>query len=181
LATIYIFTVNGTLDLLKIIYFAFCFRIFFADIYYLQYLWMEKILTGDRLSNASIVIAIILLLASCWELLRNKKAIGLKKVTGVGWILIVFAILSGIISYLSKKVDAKEKIKSDSLAYKTSDSLRQLDNKPNTNKIEGIFRRLFYLTIKPPFTLKADVSQFREPENRDYQIIKKEFSTKGYW
>lgn len=88
---------------------------------------MEKILTSDNLSNATIFVSVILILVASWELIRNKKKSGVKSVSSIGWILIFFSFLSGIIAYTSRKIDANDKIKSDQLAKKKSDSTRQSD------------------------------------------------------
>ena len=114
-------------------------------------------MTSLTLSYIAIIIPIAFFILPCWEMIRdndsNKR--GLRKITKLGWTMVVFAFIAGALLFLIIYIQNKEKIKADKngenirIADKRHyDSTRLADKKDYKDEVDTALKKYGLHTVQ---------------------------------
>lgn len=89
-----------------------------------------------------------MVLLSAWEVIRKIDEFGRWRITRLGKMLFIFAVLLFALSYVNKSVTKKEKVASESKQKHTEDSTRQADQQFYKNAVNDALQK-YGLQLKP--------------------------------
>ena len=93
-------------------------------------------MTSLNLNYISIIIPVAFFIIPCWDLIRDSEKRGLHKITKLGWVMLIFALIAGCLSASTIYVASKEKDKADS----TEAKMRRADKKEILGFVNDAFK-----------------------------------------
>ncbi|WP_179412791.1 hypothetical protein HDF19_12365 [Mucilaginibacter sp. E4BP6] len=101
------------------------------------FIFSRKKMTSLNLNYISIIIPLAFFIIPCWDLIRDSEKTGLNKITKLGWIMLIFAVIAGVLSAYTIYVSNSEKADADSVAAK----VRQSDKKEILSYVNDAFKK----------------------------------------